>query len=453
MNPYDSVPLGEGPSTTIRLLQLDTDMALRSDELISCKLQTVDLRDAPSYRALSYVWGSDTETKTITLNGCPFGVRKNLWDFLYQWRRVPYPAEERRAVAQGYARRRPYTSFSRWLKALSFPSQKATETQEVDDGPIFTTKYLWIDALCIDQSDISERGHQVSIMTQIYSSAMSVIVWLGVGNEQIYDGMRILKTRRSDCHINYTFGKLGNQKNDTKTVVKICIYSSAVWPKISTSLEMDYWTRAWTLQEYTLAPKIEVWCGAEVLDETSMNYFAWGFHSCAHSSGSRNSLETNPAMSMCSYRWRYRQKLGLPLRANSMENIWKFAELPGNCRGCTDVRDRVYASLFLLNDDDRATMSITPDYDKPASQLFEDLVNLLEEDKYNSERTNTLWRLNRLRHGLGLDEIDPGVQRAILNFKIRHPEMFPNLAGYVAASYLGNDTYGDSIEHIPSWRV
>lgn len=41
-------------------------------------------------------------------------------------------------------------------------------------------KYLWIDALCIDQGNIPERNHQVAQMTSIYSNAEEVIVWLGL---------------------------------------------------------------------------------------------------------------------------------------------------------------------------------------------------------------------------------------------------------------------------------
>jgi Heterokaryon incompatibility protein (HET) len=38
---------------------------------------------------------------------------------------------------------------------------------------------IWIDALCINQSDIQERNSQVLIMHKIYASAGFVIAWLG----------------------------------------------------------------------------------------------------------------------------------------------------------------------------------------------------------------------------------------------------------------------------------
>ena len=39
--------------------------------------------------------------------------------------------------------------------------------------------YLWIDSICICQSDVAERSKQVSMMLDIYSKARHVIAWLG----------------------------------------------------------------------------------------------------------------------------------------------------------------------------------------------------------------------------------------------------------------------------------
>jgi hypothetical protein len=41
---------------------------------------------------------------------------------------------------------------------------------------------LWIDSICICQSDVKERNAQVRMMGEIYERAHSVIVWLGQGS-------------------------------------------------------------------------------------------------------------------------------------------------------------------------------------------------------------------------------------------------------------------------------
>jgi hypothetical protein len=43
---------------------------------------------------------------------------------------------------------------------------------------------LWIDAICINQEDITERGHQVQLMGRVCSKATRVLVWLGEASEE-----------------------------------------------------------------------------------------------------------------------------------------------------------------------------------------------------------------------------------------------------------------------------
>lgn len=48
------------------------------------------------------------------------------------------------------------------------------------------SRMLWIDAICINQSDTKEKGHQVAHMGKLYSGAESVTAWLGLTrNENI----------------------------------------------------------------------------------------------------------------------------------------------------------------------------------------------------------------------------------------------------------------------------
>lgn len=43
---------------------------------------------------------------------------------------------------------------------------------------------IWIDAVCIDQSDKDEKFQQIQMMFQIHQDAAQVWVWLGPGNDQ-----------------------------------------------------------------------------------------------------------------------------------------------------------------------------------------------------------------------------------------------------------------------------
>ena len=42
-------------------------------------------------------------------------------------------------------------------------------------------RWLWIDAICINQACVEEKNVQVSMMADIYRNARTVLVWLGAG--------------------------------------------------------------------------------------------------------------------------------------------------------------------------------------------------------------------------------------------------------------------------------
>lgn len=89
------------------------------------------------YEALSYVWGGTDTPYKIYVNSCVMGVTSNLYSALQHLR---YQDQDR---------------------------------------------ILWIDAICIDQGNEKERGHQVRQMAGIYKAAEQVIVWLGPSTEQL----------------------------------------------------------------------------------------------------------------------------------------------------------------------------------------------------------------------------------------------------------------------------
>lgn len=41
------------------------------------------------------------------------------------------------------------------------------------------TRWVWLDAICIDQTHAPERSQQVKLMAVIYNNAQSVTAWLG----------------------------------------------------------------------------------------------------------------------------------------------------------------------------------------------------------------------------------------------------------------------------------
>ncbi|GKZ69567.1 hypothetical protein AnigIFM50267_004779 [Aspergillus niger] len=116
-------------ASQIRLLTILPDE--NDENPVRGSLHTVSLNDTCDFDALSYVWGDTSVTVDISVDDCLVGVTPNLHAFL---RRLRQPNSERT---------------------------------------------VWVDYVCINQNDISERNSQVALMCQIYSNARSVVAWLG----------------------------------------------------------------------------------------------------------------------------------------------------------------------------------------------------------------------------------------------------------------------------------
>lgn len=95
--------------------------------------------DPNNYVALSYAWGPEEPTETIIVNDQPVEARSNLVAALEQFRTMDYFKEGGK---------------------------------------------IWIDALCIDQNNDSEKEVQIGMMGLIYNLAGNIIVWLGPENDQ-----------------------------------------------------------------------------------------------------------------------------------------------------------------------------------------------------------------------------------------------------------------------------
>jgi hypothetical protein len=132
--------LGERRSE-IRLVEI-----LSSDEKIQCRLSISSLKDNPEFMALSYVWGDPKVTEDIILNDELFPITTNL------------------AVAPRYVK-------GHWCS--TFPNR---------NPGLFR---LWVDAICINQKDRSERSSQVNLMREIYSKTELVFSWLGNRIEEV----------------------------------------------------------------------------------------------------------------------------------------------------------------------------------------------------------------------------------------------------------------------------
>ncbi|XEV04947.1 hypothetical protein FSHL1_010234 [Fusarium sambucinum] len=135
------------------------------------------------------------------------------------------------------------------------------------------TRTLWIDAICINQQDNTERGIQVSMMSEIYSKATSVLIWIGEeesNSDLAFDSVPVLSrafeevkmspesalTPPDVIHMDILLG-LPEIQHFTRQEK-----ASKTWMAWHTLYRRSYFTRAWIFQEIILAgPRGIVICG------------------------------------------------------------------------------------------------------------------------------------------------------------------------------------------------
>ncbi|KAH7130986.1 heterokaryon incompatibility protein-domain-containing protein [Dactylonectria macrodidyma] len=133
---------------------------------------------------------------------------------------------------------------------------------------------IWVDALCINQCDEVEKSSQVNMMSDIYSLASQVVVWLGKDDP----APRFL-TMHSNRELDQFLTDVAMEKRDaiptTDTLDKMGLESLQDWQEmwfeyVSFYRRQRYFRRAWIIQETALAREITVLCGSHTLDWTRL---------------------------------------------------------------------------------------------------------------------------------------------------------------------------------------
>jgi hypothetical protein len=193
---------------------------------------------------------------------------------------------------------------------------------------------LWIDALCINQEDIHERGHQVSGMARVYESAEGVLVWLGPDASNIAEG--IFSQIKA-----YHTASNPNTIDDSELVRRTRLTALKVF-------ELSWFSRLWVVQELLLSYEALFCWGDAQINRWDLEYAA--LYGNIHS-------------------WiAYYYKPPVPDLLHYTRNL-----------SCSDPRDRIYGLLGLCDKSDplsKAVAELLPDYSRSVEELFTDVACL-----------------------------------------------------------------------------
>jgi hypothetical protein len=213
-------------------------------------------------------------------------------------------------------------------------------------------RFIWIDALCINQNDVSERNAQVRNMGSIYRGASRVIVYLGEASDDSTEALDHILNMMApqDGKYNDDLGRIighwytrpddENQHRRNRAVLQL--------------LERPWFSRVWVLQEIWNAKEALVLCGPSMIPWKKLRQFilASSFR------GLPVEIQGTPGIfSMnrpSSGRWHSRALPGL-------------LQITRRC-GATDPRDKFFSLLGMLYWEGGERLSV--DYALSPGQVF-----------------------------------------------------------------------------------
>jgi hypothetical protein len=180
----------------------------------------------PHFYAISYEWGHAQPLHEIIIDDMKFLIRSNLKDCL----------------------------------------QRFEHTYEGFHRPV------WIDAICIDQTNMAERNAQVKIMGAIYSSAMLVIAWFGKhapANGALTTSVCCLQDwqaseeYRSLSSVARRPTSSSSQQTAQPQLLSLAEPYGQMWSVLRQLCDLTYWSRLWIVQELVKAPELLLMWGDE----------------------------------------------------------------------------------------------------------------------------------------------------------------------------------------------
>ncbi|KAF4338114.1 heterokaryon incompatibility [Fusarium beomiforme] len=299
---YSKFPIQAGQ---LRLVSLES----WADNIVEArwKLRVASLNDPTTcYYALSYRWGAPSNDEpfkswtnecvaTMKCSDGELNVARNLLDFLMQ----------------------------------------------VKDDEELSSKDFWIDAICIDQDNETERSYQVSnMMSEIYRRAMSVIAWLGDSDsytKRAFDHITKVADRNILTSLGIPTGCTSSEHSDR---------DEACWEAIGKLFDRTYWNRSWIIQELVLPEHVIIRCGKYSTDwdvftrashNISTGHLKQFFDSRSDATASRNygvpTILKATKSSMATEHW---------------TNVLLYTLIRSRHCEATDLGDKAYALLGLI---------------------------------------------------------------------------------------------------------
>ncbi|CZR67028.1 uncharacterized protein PAC_16927 [Phialocephala subalpina] len=262
----------------------------------------------PPYTALSYCWGDTGDPATIVVNGFNVPVTKNL------------------------------------ELALRELQRRGKD-------------WVWVDALCINQKDQDEMGHQILRMRGVYRNAIETISWLGPDRngsaQHAFELLVLLAIQKPEEIFEEAIDALFDASNTF----------TQKWKALREMMGLPYWQRTWIIQEVVLSRSVKIWWGRDAVDLKTLRESMYELRACKIKSGFAKG---------------YQNIMSILRIMNMLEGNVKTSQmdlqtaLRYSCSSqATEPRDKIFGILGLSNDG--SDLIPSPDYRQPLEDILRDI--------------------------------------------------------------------------------
>ncbi|RYP05889.1 hypothetical protein DL765_009699 [Monosporascus sp. GIB2] len=274
---YSSLP---SPTHT-RLLELQPAEDPTAE--LRCRIHVVDLYnpEIALYEAISYVWGEPVFSHVLWIDNDAGGPNQ-----------LPITASLSEALRRFRRRVEP--------------------------------RFIWADAICINQKDDAEKSTHIPLMTDIYRGAAKVLVWLGNGQAE----ERTLSRIKAFARLIHSQSLSDSHRQD-------------LLESVLDLLRLAWFSRRWIIQEAVLNVDVIIFCGAQRLSFLRLSQvLVW-----LPPSAWESSRHTRSLMAMFDlWKWWTLKQANEGTRG-LLRLLQDFDHF-----GCADGRDRIYTLAALAED-------------------------------------------------------------------------------------------------------
>ncbi|TPX14639.1 uncharacterized protein E0L32_005331 [Thyridium curvatum] len=250
---------------------------------------------------------------------------------------------------------------------------------------------IWIDAICINQSDDAEKNLQISMMRRVYRSASHVIIWLGRATTYSEQAIALLPV----------IARVGEKMKsrpypvfDTLESWGLPKFGSPIWPAIYDIVDNQWFTRLWILQEAALAASIKCLCGDFEIDwqilERTTGTTAFHINKLYTKVNEATSLPIHSSVFRIRNLHQAHEHPSPQPKVTDVEHLLRITYLSTRGHNCSSARDRVYGVLGFVRDEQIKNPQLY-NIELPVTELYTKFMHFLLHNV--DPRSLALWRL------------------------------------------------------------